>query len=92
MSDSQHALLQQLQTANDTLATRRFALIDLNHQVAFAKDLLKAARVRESAAVKREIFGLLGAALYRSDDAAQALSALDPPMPTIWSTPRARAV
>ena len=71
-------MLQQLQTANDTLATRHFALVGLDHQLAAAKDQLKAARVRENAAVKREIFGLLGAALYRNDDTAQALSVLDP--------------
>jgi murein DD-endopeptidase MepM/ murein hydrolase activator NlpD len=77
LSDSQRGVLQQLQNANDTLATRRFALIRLARQVAAATDLLEAARARENEAAQREIFGLLGAALDRHD-ATTLARVLDP--------------
>ena len=74
---SQRAVLQQLQTANDTLATRHFALVALDRQLAAAKDQLKAARARENAVVEREFIGLLRAALDINKATAQAPSALD---------------
>jgi murein DD-endopeptidase MepM/ murein hydrolase activator NlpD len=77
LSSSQLAVLQQLQSANDTVATRHFALVALDHQVAAAKDELKAARARENAVVEGEFIGLLRAPLDINKATAQAPSALD---------------
>jgi murein DD-endopeptidase MepM/ murein hydrolase activator NlpD len=74
LSGDQRALVQQLQTANDTLATRRFALFGLDRQVATAKENLKAARVHENEAISREFLGLVKAALPPDDATTQALS------------------
>ena len=67
LTSGQRAVLQQLQTANDTLATRYFALIGLAQQLDVAKDHLDAARDHEHEVVEREIIGLLGPAIDRND-------------------------
>ncbi len=56
LTGHQRAMVQALQTATDTYALRRVALVDLAHQVATAKDALKGARAREKSAIMREIF------------------------------------
>jgi murein DD-endopeptidase MepM/ murein hydrolase activator NlpD len=77
LTDHQRALVQDLQTATDVYALRRFGLLDLAHQVDAAKDVLKEARTGENAAVKRELFGLAKAVLSINDVAAPAGSAPD---------------
>lgn len=77
LTDTQRAVLLQLQTTSDILATRRFALVGLALQVAIANDQVKAARVREGEAVTCEIFVLAAAAVGRDDATTQALSVLD---------------
>ena len=77
LSDSQRAVLLQLQTTSDILSTRRFARVGLLLQVATANDQLKAARIRESEAVTREIFVLAAAAVDRDDATTRALTVLD---------------
>jgi murein DD-endopeptidase MepM/ murein hydrolase activator NlpD len=77
LTDHQRAMVQTLQTATDSYALRRFALIDLSHQLAGAKDALKDARAAENAAVKREIFGLAEAAPSVGDDTAPAVTVRD---------------
>jgi murein DD-endopeptidase MepM/ murein hydrolase activator NlpD len=79
LSDYQRGLVQTLQTATDTYAVLRFALVDLAHQVSVAKDLLKEARAAENAAVENELFGLAEAALSPKDDTALAVSLPDVP-------------
>ena len=63
VTDSQRALLQQLQTASDILAVRHFALVGLARQLIIAKDHLKAARDREQLAVTAAILEPLGAVI-----------------------------
>ena len=92
LTGTQRAVLQELQSANDALATRRFALVALGYQVASAKDALKVARVRERAAVERLLFGVLDAALGQDDTATQALiepdtSDADPLAPAVTHAP-----
>ena len=78
LSDHQRALVQSLQTATDSYALRRFALVDLSHQVAVAKDALKDARAAENAAVMRQIFGLAEAAPAADDGTVPAVTVKDP--------------
>ena len=53
LTDSQRALLRQLQSAKDALALRRFALVALARQVANARERLDAARAVETQARAR---------------------------------------
>ncbi|MET0628470.1 MAG: M23 family metallopeptidase [Acidimicrobiia bacterium] len=57
LSGHQRALVQDLQTATDVYAVRRFALVDLARQVTMAKGALDEASAAENAAVMREVFG-----------------------------------
>jgi len=88
LTDSQRALIRQLQSARDTLAMRRFALVALAREVSIARDRLDAARAAETQAraqvkltsdqlqnVKKEIVGLAAAA-YRNHTGTRALGAL----------------
>ena len=88
LTDTQRALLHKMQTARDTLAVRRFALVALARQVATAQERVDAARALEAQArakakqtqdqlqaVKNEIVGLAAAA-YRNHTGSQALGAL----------------
>jgi murein DD-endopeptidase MepM/ murein hydrolase activator NlpD len=88
LTDSQRALLRQLQTARESLAVRRFALVALASQVATAQERVDAARAVEAQArakakqtadqlqtVRNEIVGLAAAA-YRNHEGTQALGAL----------------
>jgi murein DD-endopeptidase MepM/ murein hydrolase activator NlpD len=77
LSDHQRAMVQALQTATDTYALRRFALVDLARQVAAAKDALKDARAAENATVMREIFGLAEAAPAADDGTVPAVTVKD---------------
>ena len=77
LTGTQRAVLQQLQTTNDILATRRFALVGLALHLGTAKDEFMAARDREIEAVTREVFVLAVAAVDRDDTTTQALSVLD---------------
>jgi murein DD-endopeptidase MepM/ murein hydrolase activator NlpD len=58
LSSRQRALVQELQTATDAYALRRFALVDLTNKLAAARDALKEARASENDAVENEIMGL----------------------------------
>jgi murein DD-endopeptidase MepM/ murein hydrolase activator NlpD len=57
LTGHQRALVQDLQTATDVYALRRFALVDLARQVTVSKGVLDQASVAENAAVMREVFG-----------------------------------
>jgi murein DD-endopeptidase MepM/ murein hydrolase activator NlpD len=74
LSGHQRDLVQELQTATDAFAIRRFALYGFTNQVAAAKLALKNARAAENEAVLREIIGLADAA--HSDDNAEADSSV----------------
>ena len=71
LTGHQRALVQELQTATDTYALRRFAQVDLAGQVAAAKDVLAQAQAAENGAVTREILGLVVAT--QSDDDGTAV-------------------
>lgn len=88
LTDSQRALLRQLQAAKDMLAVRRFALVAFARHVTAARDRLDAARAVESQArvrvdqtakqlqsLKDEIVDLAAAA-YRNHSANRALGAI----------------
>jgi len=88
LTESQRALIRQLQGAKDTLAVRRFALVALARQVAGARDRLDAARAAETLArtkveetleqlriVKDEIHDLAAAA-YRNNSSTWALGSI----------------
>jgi murein DD-endopeptidase MepM/ murein hydrolase activator NlpD len=75
VTDSQRALLQQLQTASDILAVRHFALLGLARQLVIAKDHLKVARDREEVAVAAAILEPLGAAIDRGTPTTPVLKA-----------------
>ena len=67
LSSHQLALVDQVQHATDAYALRRFAQDDLVRQWQAAKDVLDQARFVESAAVTREIVGLVEAGLSADD-------------------------
>jgi murein DD-endopeptidase MepM/ murein hydrolase activator NlpD len=77
LSAHQRDLVQELQTATDGYALRRFDLLNLARQLTTAKDALGTAVAAESAALKREIFGLAEAALdqHAKSPAVAALGA-----------------
>jgi murein DD-endopeptidase MepM/ murein hydrolase activator NlpD len=79
LTDYQRALVQQLQTATDGYALRRFAVFDIAHEVATAKDVLALARAAENAAARREVFGLADATNSCDDVAPPAVCAPDAP-------------
>ena len=81
LSSRQRALVQELQTATDAYALRRFALVDLGREVAAADQALRAAQAVERAAMERELFGLTDAANFRRDVIAPTVSVLAPPKP-----------
>jgi murein DD-endopeptidase MepM/ murein hydrolase activator NlpD len=81
LSSRQRALVQQLQTATDAYALRRFALVDIGRTVADAERALRDAQAVERAAVERELFGLADAANFRRDITAPAVSVLAAPAP-----------
>jgi murein DD-endopeptidase MepM/ murein hydrolase activator NlpD len=91
LSGHQRALVQELQTASDLYALRRFALVDLIHQVATAKDALAAARTAENAALRREVLALAEATRVDDDVTASGNDALDDPagnLPTLAAIQR----
>jgi murein DD-endopeptidase MepM/ murein hydrolase activator NlpD len=67
LSAHQRALVQQLQTATDAYALRRFAVVDLGVKLAAARDALKEARAAENDAVGHEIIGLAEASGAEDD-------------------------
>jgi murein DD-endopeptidase MepM/ murein hydrolase activator NlpD len=67
LSARQRALVEQLQRATDAYALRRFAQVDLLHQLLPAKDALAQARVAERTAVGNEVLGLAEAGLAQTD-------------------------
>ena len=72
LTGHQRGLVQELQTATDSYALRRFALVELTRQVAAAKDALWVARAAEIAAIERELSGLTQAMLDRDDVTAKS--------------------
>jgi murein DD-endopeptidase MepM/ murein hydrolase activator NlpD len=91
LSAHQRALVQELQTASDLYALRRFALVDLIHQAATAKDALTAARAAENVALRREVIALADAT-HAADDVTRAggnaLGAAEGSRPTLAVTRR----
>jgi len=76
LSGHQRDLVQQLQTATDAFAIRRFALYGFTNQVTAAKLALKNARAAENEAILREIIGLADAAhsVDHTEESASAVS------------------